>query len=199
MVVTATFEVIAGEVCFSLTPSEAITTTPLALHIFTLTLTNDSCGDGTTFDLDNTDNVWPAVDPPTSPVHLSLDSTMLNNGVSESIVVTMTVPEKATNWMTGTVVVTATAGTTPVTATLKLWTGGIEKPGEPGKWIGCRYDANWTGLIDGSDIGEVSSKFPEAVTSFEFAKYNYNHNGVIDGSDIGYVSSQFPNACPAPP
>ena len=199
----AVFEEVPTGPCFTLEPSEAVTTTPLAMHIFELMLTNESCGAGSTFDLDSTKNMWPA-DPPTSPVHLSMDSTTLDEGMFESIVVTMTVPEKATDWMTGTVVITATTGGTPVTTTLKLWTGGyvdvndVDGDGNTTEYVGCRFDANFNGLIDGSDIGEVSSKFPQAIASFEMARYNYNHNDVIDGSDIGYVSSQFPNACQAP-
>jgi hypothetical protein len=176
--------------CFSLTPTTSMTITPFAMHVFTLTLTNEGCGAKKTFVLTHTNSMWEDIGD-SSWVELLMYNTSLDEGVSEDVVVTMTVHPGAKNWMTGTTTVTVTAGGDMVTSTLQLWMGG-----ENGK--GCRYDINFNGGIDVLDLQRISVVWPKAEGDPGFVPfYDYNLNDEIDILDIQRVAGRWPAACPS--
>jgi hypothetical protein len=187
-----------------LTPTTDSATTPYAIQVYTLTLTND----GTT--TDTFEFTHAATDTSNLPVPPSANqwgvempvSVTVGANLSKTINVTIVIPYDEVDWVTHTLNITATSGnhSTTANATLTTWTGGYwvaNRPGPGGAgYVGCRHDINYSGDIDFyQDVQIVIGKYPGTDEPF----YDYNHSGDIDFyQDVQRVIGKYPDECPDP-
>jgi hypothetical protein len=185
---------------FELTPTTAMTTTPWAIHVYTLTLENSGATDVFTLTTANDRSGWESeIKGETSPVTFSVSS-----GMNQSVSVTVVIPaSEVTNWVTNTTVVTATSGSgKEITSTLKTWLGGVPGPG-PNGYVGCRFDVNYSGRLDVADSSVIlgSGRFFQQVgdSLYDRAR-DMNHSKRLDVADSSVMLGlgRFFNKCPAP-
>jgi hypothetical protein len=190
---------------FELTPTTAMTTTPFAIQVYTLTLTNNGTTEDT-FDLtyaatDTSDLTGADPDLYDWQVEIPVSVTVGAN-LSETVNVTVSIPFNEVNWVTHTLNITATSASNSTTGNSKLttYTGGYwvsdrPGPGGPG-YAGCRFDINYGGDIDAAqDIQSVVARYPRT----DQPAYDYNHSGDIDAAqDIQKVVSKYSAICPSP-
>ena len=185
-----------------LTPVSDGASTPYAIQVYTLTLTNRSATADTfwlthastsTSALPPPDNLWEVLTPP---------SITLGAGLARTFHVTVAVPYEEVDWVTHTATITATSESygTMANATLTTRTGGTwvaDRPGPDGPgYVGCRHDINYSGDIDFyQDVQTVAGKYPSTMEPW----YDYNHSGDIDFSqDVQRVAGKYPQECPSP-
>ena len=185
-----------------LTPASDGATTPYAIQVYTLTITNTSVTTDTfwftdastsTSALPPPDDLWDVRRPP---------SMTLGPGLTRAFGVTIAVPYDEVDWITHTAIITATSDTYAAAASARLttWTGGYwvadrPGPGGPG-YVGCRHDINYSGDIDFyQDVQTVIGKYPSTDEPY----YDYNHSGDIDFyQDVQRVIGKYPQECPSP-
>jgi hypothetical protein len=163
-------------------------TTPFAIQVYYLTITNT----GNSADVLNlshaSDLGWTTLYPAT----LSLGA-----GLSAQVAVTVEIPFVATNWITETTVFTATSQNngSQAAAMMATWTGGYWHIGF-GKYVGCRYDLNYNGQVDFvNDIQAVAGRYGSTTE----LKYDFNHNGSVDFvGDIQSAAGRYGQICSAP-
>ena len=172
-------EVMAGAT-FELTPTTDYADTPYAIHVFTLTLTNnDTAADifwftdasTSTSALPSPDNLWNVI----RPVSITVGA-----GLSATVPVTIEIPEAEAKWVTHTATITVTSQnhSTAGTSLLTTFTGGHWDPacGSTGCWVGCRFDLGFTGEVNFDDVREVFSHFGSTTDLL----YDYGHTHEVN-------------------
>jgi hypothetical protein len=176
---------------FELMPTTAMTTTPYALHVYELVITNNGGSQdiftmthaSSSFDKNGARAAWTITYPVTIPV---------DAGLTATLPVSVLVPFDAPNWVTNTATITATSDNSggQVSSELTTWTGGYF---DGTSYVRCRYDFDASGIIALADVLEVSDRFGDPAPLYDF-----DFSGLIAVADVLEVADRFGDSCPAP-
>jgi len=185
---------------FSLAPTSAVTNTPYALHVYTLTLTNEAPHTDAfqwthvTTDTSRLPSAIPGGEEGKYEWRVSMSSEMVTvaASLSATVQITVEIPAYEVKWVTHTLTVTATSQTygTQRQATLHTSTRGRK---DNQRWVSCRFDLGGSGRVNPADMTTVSSHLGSILT--EDMIYDFNHSGQIDTEDVALLQAQIGTWC----
>ena len=176
-----------------LEPASQSETTPFAIQVYTLTLTNNGLA-ADTFSFSHVATDTSALPPGDEWNVLMPANPTLDAGQSIMLQVTVEIPANETNWVTHTLTLTATSQNLSivVTTTLTTWTGG-EWDDVDGRWEGCRFDMVSDGIIELRDWLEMKDQYGGVSPLHDF-----NHDGLVELRDLLFVKYSYGSNCSGP-
>ncbi len=121
------------------------------------------------------------------------------SGGSHLVPVTVTVPFSVSRGAIDAVEVAAAAQSGSARASVRLYTSTSGEFTGQG-YVGCRYDLDTDGLVDGQDTALVSRLFGEVSSAASYdPALDFNHDGRIGAADVQAVAGRTGESCPVMP